>query len=64
MKTKKRIENKAYSLDRLGIPLIEIALEPISNSPIFVTNVAQTVGRLLRSTKKCYSWVGKYQTGC
>jgi glutamyl-tRNA(Gln) amidotransferase subunit E len=49
---------KIYSLDRLGIPLIEIALEPISKSPIFVTNVAQTVGRLLRSTKKVTRGIG------
>ena len=55
---KKEDENKAYSLDRLGIPLIEIALEPISNSPIFVTNVARTVGRLLRSTKKVTRGLG------
>ncbi|HSA73620.1 MAG TPA: Glu-tRNA(Gln) amidotransferase subunit GatE [Nitrososphaeraceae archaeon] len=55
---KKEGENKTYSLDRLGIPLIEIALEPISNSPIFVTNVAQTVGRLLRSTKKVTRGLG------
>jgi glutamyl-tRNA(Gln) amidotransferase subunit E len=55
---KKEDENKAYSLDRLGISLIEIALEPISNSPIFVTNVAQTIGRLLRSTKKVTRGLG------
>jgi len=50
--------NKIYSLDRLGIPLIEIALDPISNSPAFVTNVALTVGRLLRSTKKVSRGLG------
>ena len=50
--------NKIYSLDRLGIPLIEIALEPISNSPNFVTILAQTVGRLLRSTKKVTRGIG------
>jgi glutamyl-tRNA(Gln) amidotransferase subunit E len=50
--------NKVFSLDRLGIPLIEIALEPISNSPIFVANAAQTVGRLLRSTKKVTRGLG------
>ncbi|HEY7226708.1 MAG TPA: Glu-tRNA(Gln) amidotransferase subunit GatE [Nitrososphaeraceae archaeon] len=50
--------NKIYSLDRLGIPLIEIALEPISKSPAFVTNLAQTVGRLLRSTKKVTRGLG------
>ena len=55
---KKEDEHKAYSLDRLGIPLIEIALEPISDSPIFVTNVAQTIGRLLRSTKKVTRGLG------
>ena len=55
---KKVDENKGYSLDRLGIPLIEIALEPISDSPIFVTNVAQTIGRLLRSTKKVTRGLG------
>ena len=58
MKTKEIDENKGYSLDRLGIPLIEIALEPISDSPIFVTNVAQTIGRLLRSTKKVTRGLG------
>ena len=50
--------NKIFSLDRLGIPLIEIALEPISNSPIFVANLAQIVGRLLRSTKKVTRGLG------
>ncbi|HEX2305641.1 MAG TPA: Glu-tRNA(Gln) amidotransferase subunit GatE [Nitrososphaeraceae archaeon] len=49
---------KIYSLDRLGIPLIEIALEPISNSPTFITYIAQTVGRLLRSTKKVTRGLG------
>ena len=50
--------HKIYSLDRLGIPLIEIALDPISGSPNFVKNVAQTVGRLLRSTKKVTRGLG------
>jgi len=50
--------NKIYSLDRLGIPLIEIALEPISYSPDFITILAQTVGRLLRSTKKVTRGIG------
>ena len=49
---------KKYALDRLGIPLIEIALDPISNTPAFVTNVAQTVGRLLRTTKKVTRGLG------
>ena len=49
---------KIFALDRLGIPLIEIALDPISNTPIFVTNVAQTIGRLLRATKKVTRGLG------
>ena len=51
-------DTKIFALDRLGIPLIEIALDPISNTPIFVTNVAQTIGRLLRSTKKVTRGLG------
>ena len=51
-------ESKIFALDRLGIPLIEIALDPISNTPLFITNVAQTVGRLLRSTKKVTRGLG------
>ncbi len=51
-------ESRIFALDRLGIPLIEIALDPISSTPMFVTNVAQTVGRLLRSTKKVTRGLG------
>ncbi len=41
---------KEYALDRLGIPLIEIALEPVSGTPGYVREVAWYVGRLLRGT--------------
>lgn len=51
-------DTKIFALDRLGIPLIEIALDPISNTPMFVTNVAQTIGRLLRATKKVRRGLG------
>lgn len=51
-------ESKIFALDRLGVPLIEVALEPISNTPLFITNVAQTIGRLLRSTKKVTRGLG------
>jgi len=51
-------DTKIFALDRLGIPLIEIALDPISNTPIFVTKVAQTIGRLLRATKKVTRGLG------
>ena len=39
-----------YSLDRLGIPLVEIALEPVSTKPSEVKEIALTLGRLLRVT--------------
>lgn len=51
-------ESKIFALDRLGIPLIEVALDPISNTPLFITNVAQTIGRLLRATKKVTRGLG------
>ena len=41
---------KEYGLDRLGIPLVEIALEPVSGTPHDVRVIAQSLGRLLRST--------------
>ena len=54
----KKNDTKIFALDRLGIPLIEIALDPISSTPVFVTNVAQTIGRLLRATKKVTRGLG------
>ena len=39
-----------YSLDRLGIPLVEIALEPVIAKPTEVKEIALTLGRLLRVT--------------
>ena len=41
---------KEYSLDRLGIPLVEIALEPMRCGPGQTKQVALALGRLLRST--------------
>ncbi|MDP9197296.1 MAG: Glu-tRNA(Gln) amidotransferase subunit GatE [Thermoproteota archaeon] len=49
---------RSYSLDRLGIPLVEIALEPIARSPKIVTSVALALGRLLRSTKRVARGIG------
>jgi len=43
--------SRVYSLDRLGIPLVEIALAPISVEPRMVEKVALELGRLLRLTK-------------
>ncbi len=42
---------KKFSLDRLGIPLIEIATDPDMNSPEEVLSVASRIGELLRTTK-------------
>lgn len=49
---------REYSLDRLGIPLIEIALEPVSASPYEMKKIALTLGRLLRTTKKVRRGLG------
>ena len=49
---------KEYGLDRLGIPLVEIALEPISGTPEEIVNVALTLGRLLRSSKRVTRGIG------
>ncbi len=39
-----------YRLDRLGIPLVEIATDPSINSPQMAKEVAEHIGMLLRST--------------
>jgi len=49
---------KEYGLDRLGIPLVEIALEPISGKLDEIVNVALTLGRLLRSSKRVSRGLG------
>ncbi len=49
---------RTYSLDRLGIPLVEIALEPVSTSPPEIKKIALTLGRLLRATKKVARGLG------
>ncbi len=50
--------SREYSLDRLGIPLVEIALEPISGSPDQVKKVALSLGRLLRVTRRVTRGIG------
>jgi len=47
-----------FSLDRLGTPLVEIALEPVTDSPETVKKIALTLGRLLRATKKVARGIG------
>ena len=47
-----------YSLDRLGVPLVEIALEPVSTKPSEVKGIALTLGRLLRATRTVKRGIG------
>jgi glutamyl-tRNA(Gln) amidotransferase subunit E len=49
---------REYGLDRLGIPLIEIALEPITGKPQDIMQVALTLGRLLRASKRVTRGLG------
>ena len=55
---------KEYGLDRLGIPLVEIAVEPVSGKPDDIVNVALTLGRLLRSSRRVSRGTWEYKTRC
>ena len=50
--------HRFFSLDRLGVPLVEIALDPVEGNPKFVKDIALTLGRLLRVTKKVMRGIG------
>ncbi len=45
-----RVKDEVFSLDRLGIPLVEITTSPCMHSPEEVQNVAEHIGMVLRST--------------
>lgn len=47
-----------YGLDRLGVPLVEIALEPVTGKTEEVMQVALTLGRLLRASKRVARGLG------
>jgi glutamyl-tRNA(Gln) amidotransferase subunit E len=53
-----RETERDFSLDRLGIPLVEIALEPVSAGPSEMRKIALSLGRLLRTTKKVTRGLG------
>jgi glutamyl-tRNA(Gln) amidotransferase subunit E len=57
-----RIEDREdgvlYSLDRLGIPLVEIGTEPDISSPEQAREAAERIGMLLRSTGKVKRGLG------
>lgn len=49
---------REYGLDRLGVPLVEIALEPVKCTPEEVMRIALTLGRLLRASKRVARGLG------
>lgn len=57
-----KVEDKGdsviYSLDRLGIPLVEIGTEPDIVSPAHAREVAEQIGMLLRSTGRVKRGLG------
>jgi len=50
--------SRFFALDRLGVPLVEIALAPITASPSHVEKVALYLGRALRSTGRVARGLG------
>ncbi len=53
-----RIEDTIFSVDRLGIPLIEITTSPCMKTPDEVHGVAQYIGMMLRSTGRVKRGIG------
>jgi glutamyl-tRNA(Gln) amidotransferase subunit E len=49
---------RRFGLDRLGVPLVEIALEPVTGKPDEIMQVALTLGRLLRASKRVARGLG------
>ena len=53
-----RVKDEYFSLDRLGIPLIEITTSPCMHTPEEVQQVAEYIGMVLRSTGKVKRGIG------
>ncbi len=53
-----RVRDDIFSLDRLGIPLIEITTSPCMHSPQEVQEIAEYIGMVLRSTGKVKRGIG------
>ncbi len=51
-------EARYFALDRLGIPLVEVALEPLTGLPEWIEGVALHLGRTLRSTGRVARGLG------
>ena len=49
---------RKFGLERLGIPLVEIATEPFEAEPQDIKKIALALGRILRSTKKVRRGLG------
>jgi len=52
------VATRMYALDRLGVPLVEVALDPVMGDPEFVGKVALYLGRVLRSTGRVARGLG------
>jgi len=57
-KVEDRVDTVVYSLDRLGIPLVEIGTAPDIVSPAHAREVAEKLGMILRSTGKVKRGLG------
>ena len=53
-----RVEGETFSLDRLGIPLVEITTAPCMRTPEAVQDVAAYIGMVLRSTGRVKRGLG------
>lgn len=49
---------KVYHLDRLGIPLVEISLAPVTATPEEIEEIALTLGRLLKASGRVARGLG------
>jgi len=49
---------RTYGLDRLGTPLVEVALEPVTGTTEELMLVALTLGRLMRASKRVARGLG------
>ena len=53
-----RVKDEVFSLDRLGIPLVEITTTPCMHTPEDVQKTAEYIGMVLRSTGKVKRGIG------
>ncbi|MDH7593325.1 MAG: Glu-tRNA(Gln) amidotransferase subunit GatE [Methanomicrobiales archaeon] len=53
-----RVDDRTFSLDRLGIPLVEISTAPCLRTPEEVQEVAEYIGMVLRSTGRVKRGIG------